>query len=139
MAKTVANMNGYAQTGVDPEFGRGSNPYDQMFGDANVKPNPCIGPINTPPFYAVAINCGDLGTKGGLKCDERARVVDAHGQPIPNLYAAGNQTGAPFGNWYPGAGATIGPAMVFGYVAANDIAARTGNQAKAKASALARA
>ena len=133
LVKTVANMNRYAETGVDPEFGRGSNPYDQMFGDANVKPNPCIGPINNAPYYAVAINCGDLGTKGGLKCDERARVVDGNGQPIPNLYAAGNQTGAPFGNWYPGAGATIGPAMVFGYVAANDIAARTGNQRKAGA------
>jgi 3-oxosteroid 1-dehydrogenase len=128
--KTVADMNEYARTGVDPQFGRGSNIYDQMFGDANVKPNPCLGPIDRPPFYAVAINCGDLGTKGGLKCDERARVVDDSGQPIPNLYAAGNQTGSPFGEWYPGAGATIGPAMTFGYIAANDIAERTGNLAK---------
>jgi 3-oxosteroid 1-dehydrogenase len=137
LKKTVANMNKYAETGVDPEFGRGGNPYDQMFGDANVKPNPCLGPIANAPYYAVAINCGDLGTKGGLKCDERARVVDAAGQPIPNLYAAGNQTGSPFGAWYPGAGATIGPAMVFGFVAANDIAARTGNQQKARGGAMA--
>ncbi len=135
LKKTVANMNTYAQTGVDPEFGRGSNPYDQMFGDANVKPNPCLGPIDNAPYYAVAINCGDLGTKGGLKCDEHARVVDEAGQPIPNLYAAGNQSGAPFGNWYPGAGATIGPAMVFGFIAAGDIAARTGNQTKSKTGA----
>lgn len=137
LTQTIANMNKYAETGVDPEFGRGGNPYDQMFGDANVKPNPCLGPINKAPYYAVAINCGDLGTKGGLKCDERARVVDGAGQPIPNLYAAGNQTNSPFGNWYPGAGATIGPAMVFGYVAANDIAARTGNQPKTKSGAMA--
>jgi len=124
LKKTVANMNAYAVTGVDPEFGRGSNIYDQMFGDANVKPNPCIGPIAAPPYYAVAINCGDLGTKGGLKADAHARVLDGNGRPIPNLYAAGNNSGSPFGNCYPGAGGTIGPAMTFGFVAANDIAAR---------------
>jgi len=128
LTKTVANMNQYAQTGVDPEFGRGSNIYDQMFGDANVKPNPCLGPIAKPPYYAVAINCGDLGTKGGLKADAAARVLDGSGRPIPNLYAAGNNSGSPFGNCYPGAGGTIGPAMTFGFVAANDIAARAGKQ-----------
>jgi 3-oxosteroid 1-dehydrogenase len=79
------------------------------------------------PFYAVPINNGDLGTKGGLKCDERARVVDGAGAPIAGLYAAGNNAGNPFGNCYPGAGATIGPAMTFGFVAANDIAMRAGN------------
>jgi 3-oxosteroid 1-dehydrogenase len=94
-----------------------------------VKPNPCIGPIEKGPFYAVPINLGDLGTKGGLKADAHARVIDDEGRPIPNLYAAGNASGSPFGNCYPGAGATIGPAMVFGFVAANDIAARTRNQA----------
>jgi 3-oxosteroid 1-dehydrogenase len=65
-----------------------------------------------------------LGTKGGLKADACARVLDGGGRPIPNLYAAGNASGSPFGNCYPGAGGTIGPAMTFGYVAANDIAAR---------------
>jgi len=129
LTKTVDNMNQYAKTGVDPEFGRGSNVYDQMFGDANVKPNPCLGPIAAPPYYAVAINCGDLGTKGGLKADASARVLDGNGRPIPNLYAAGNNSGSPFGNCYPGAGGTIGPAMTFGFVAANDIAARAGKQA----------
>jgi 3-oxosteroid 1-dehydrogenase len=128
LKKTVANMNQYAKTGVDLEFGRGSNAYDQMFGDANVKPNPCLGPIATPPYYAVAINCGDLGTKGGLKADARARVLDGSGQPIGNLYAAGNSSGSVFGNCYPGAGATIGPAMTFGYVAASDIAEQADKQ-----------
>jgi 3-oxosteroid 1-dehydrogenase len=128
LEKTVANMNQYARTGVDPEFGRGGNAYDQMFGDANVKPNPCIGPIATPPYYAVAINCGDLGTKGGLKADARARVLDGSGRPIANLYAAGNNSGSPFGNCYAGAGGTIGPAMAFGYVAASDIAEQAGKQ-----------
>ncbi len=74
------------------------------------------------------INNGDLGTKGGLRCDARARVLDTQGNPIPGLYAAGNCSGNPFGDCYPGAGATIGPAMTFAYVAANDIAERSGNQ-----------
>lgn len=132
LATTIANMNRYAGTGVDPEFNRGGNAYDQMFGDANVKPNPCLGPIDRPPYYAVAINLGDLGTKGGLKADVQARVLDGNGQPIPKLYAVGNNAGSPFGNCYPGAGATIGPAMTFGFVAANHIAARAGRQAPAR-------
>jgi 3-oxosteroid 1-dehydrogenase len=131
--RTVASMNGYAKTGIDPEFGRGMNPYDQMFGDPSSKPNPNIGPIDTAPYYAVPINNGDLGTKGGLRCDARARVLDQSGTPIPGLYAAGNNSGTPFGDTYPGAGATIGPGMTFGYVAANDIAERSGNQRAAEA------
>jgi 3-oxosteroid 1-dehydrogenase len=139
LRKTVDKMNDYAKNGVDPEFGRGSTIYDQMFGDANVKPNPCIGPIATPPYYAVAINCGDLGTKGGLKADAQARVLDSSGRPIPNLYAAGNNSGSPFGNCYPGAGGTIGPAMTFGFVAANDIAARASEQTRSVAKRAANA
>ncbi|WP_281256487.1 FAD-dependent oxidoreductase [Novosphingobium guangzhouense] len=126
--RTVANMNAYAKTGVDPEFGRGMNPYDRMFGDPASAPNPNLGPIDTAPFYAVPINNGDLGTKGGLRCDARARVLDGAGAPIPGLYAAGNNAGTPFGDTYPGAGATIGPGMTFGYVAANDIALRSANR-----------
>ena len=126
--RTVANMNAYAKTGVDPEFGRGMNAYDRMFGDPASTPNPNLGPIDTAPFYAVPINNGDLGTKGGLRCDARARVLDAAGDPIPGLYAAGNNAGTPFGDTYPGAGATIGPGMTFGYIAANDIAERSANR-----------
>lgn len=128
LRQTVSNMNEYAKTGVDPEFGRGMNIYDQFFGDPTVTPNPNLGRIDTAPFYAVPINNGDLGTKGGLRCDERARVLDGEGKPIPGLYAAGNNSGTPFGDVYPGAGATIGPAMTFAFVAANDIAERSGNQ-----------
>ena len=125
---TIAKNNEYAKTGVDSEFGKGMNIYDQFFGDPTVSPNPNIGPIDKAPFYAVPIHAGDLGTKGGLRCDERSRVLDGKGNPISGLYAAGNQAGTPFGNVYPGAGATIGPAMTFGYIAANDIAERSGNQ-----------
>ncbi|MGB3620573.1 MAG: FAD-dependent oxidoreductase [Ketobacter sp.] len=126
LRRAVADMNRYAQSGADPEFGRGSNAYDQMFGDANVQPNPCLGPIDTAPYYAVPINLGDLGTKGGLKANSKAQVVDDNDQPIAGLYAAGNNSGSPFGNLYPGAGGTIGPAATFGYVAANDIAVKAG-------------
>lgn len=122
LGRTIASMNAYARTGIDPEFHRGESAYDRNFGDPAVMPNPCLGPIEKPPFYAIPINLGDAGTKGGLKADARARVLDIEGNPIPGLYAAGNAAGSPFGNCYPGAGGTIGPAMVFGYIAANDIA-----------------
>ena len=128
LQQTINTMNRYAAMGEDPDFGRGGNDYDRMFGDPSVTPNPCLGAIAKAPFYAVPVNLGDLGTKGGLKADASARVLDENGQPIPNLYAAGNNSGSPFGNRYPGAGGTIGPAMTFGYVAANDIAARAAGQ-----------
>lgn len=134
LQQVVAKMNEYARTGIDPEFSRGSNAYDRTFGDANVQPNPCLGPIDRAPFYAIAINLGDLGTKGGLKADARARVLNKDGQAIPGLYAAGNASGSPFGNCYPGAGGTIGPAMVFGYIAANDIGAHAADASVAASS-----
>jgi len=137
LTRTISNLNQYARAGADPEFGRGGNAYDRFFGDPTSKPNPSLGPLERPPFYAVQINLGDLGTKGGLKTDARARVVRPDGSPIPNLYAAGNATGSPFGNCYPGAGGTIGPAMTFGYVAANEIAARAGKQLQPRPPAVA--
>jgi 3-oxosteroid 1-dehydrogenase len=132
LAKTVSNINDYARSGTDPQFGRGGNDYDRFFGDPTSKPNPSLGTIEAAPFYAVPINLGDLGTKGGLKADASARVLGGDGQPIPNLYAAGNASGSPFGNCYPGAGGTIGPALTFGYVAANDIAARAGEPSQSR-------
>jgi len=132
LKKTVADINDYARAGLDPQFGRGGNDYDRFFGDPTSKPNPSLGTIESTPFYAVAINLGDLGTKGGLKADAHARVLDQADRPIPNLYAAGNASGSPFGNCYPGAGGTIGPALTFGYVAANDIAARAADQSQVR-------
>ncbi|QIG80785.1 FAD-dependent oxidoreductase [Stakelama tenebrarum] len=129
----VKRMNDYAAKGEDPEFGRGSTIYDQAFGDPTCKPNPALGPIKKAPFYAIPVYLGDLGTKGGLKADDKARVCDGEGKPIPGLWAAGNAAGSPFGLNYPGAGGTIGPAMVFGYIAANDIASRASNRAPGEA------
>ncbi len=127
LQQTVANMNQYARSGTDEEFGRGSDDYDRFFGDARVQPNSCIGTIERGPFYAVPIVLGDMGTKGGLKADAQARVLDTNGVPIGGLYACGNASGAITGNCYPGAGGTIGPAMTFGFVAANAIAQTAGN------------
>jgi 3-oxosteroid 1-dehydrogenase len=88
-----------------------------------VTPNPCLGALRQAPFYAFKIVPGDLGTKGGMLTDARARVLRPDGTAIPGLYAAGNASAAVMGHSYAGAGSTIGPAMTFGYVAANDIAA----------------
>ena len=115
-------MNQYAASGDDKEFGKGSNTFDRYYGDVNVKPNPCLAPIAKPPFYAMRIDAGDIGTKGGLLTDEYARVLREDGQPIPGLYATGNTSAAVMGPSYPGAGSTLGPAMTFGYIAAHHLA-----------------
>ncbi|MER6944198.1 3-oxosteroid 1-dehydrogenase [Nonomuraea sp. NPDC000554] len=119
---TVTRFNGFALTGKDADFHRGDSVYDRYYADPYVKPNPCLAPLWLPPFYAFKIVPGDLGTKGGMRTDARARVLRADGSVIPGLYAAGNASGAVMGHSYAGAGSTIGPAMTFGYVAANDLA-----------------
>jgi len=126
LQQTVAKMNDYARTGIDPEFGRGSDAYDKFFGDPRVTPNTCLGAIDKPPYYAVPVILGDMGTKGGLKADAQARVLNVNGAPIAGLYAVGNASGSITGNCYPGAGGTIGPAMTFGFIAANAIAEGAG-------------
>ncbi|XBB69162.1 3-oxosteroid 1-dehydrogenase [Nocardioides sp. WV_118_6] len=119
---TVERFNGFARSGVDEDFHRGESAYDKYYSDPTVKPNCSLAPIEKGPFYAVKIVPGDLGTKGGLVTDERARVLREDGSVIPGLYAAGNVSAAVMGNTYPGPGGTIGPAIVFGYLAAEDLA-----------------
>ena len=119
---TVTRFNGFAETGVDADFHRGESAYDKYYSDPTVKPNPSLHVIDQGPFYAVQIVPGDLGTKGGLVTDEHARVLRPDGSRIPGLYAAGNVSSAVMGHTYPGPGGTIGPALVFGYLAAQDLA-----------------
>lgn len=119
---TVARMNGFAASGVDEDFGKGGNVFDTYYGDPTVKPNPCLAPIGEAPFYAVRIDAGDIGTKGGLVTDEHARVLRADGTCIAGLYAIGNTSASVMGASYPGAGSTLGPAMTFGYLAADHLA-----------------
>ncbi|MBD5802712.1 3-oxosteroid 1-dehydrogenase [Azoarcus sp. Aa7] len=123
LEETARKMNEYARTGLDADFARGGNVFDRYYGDSNVKPNPCLAPVQKGPFYAMRLDAGDIGTKGGLLTNEQAQVVREDGSPIPGLYAVGNCSAAVMGLGYPGAGATLGPAMTFGYVAANHIAA----------------
>lgn len=122
LQSSVAKMNEYAKTGVDLEFHKGETAIDRYYSDPSVKPNTCLGPIIKPPFYAVRMDAGEIGTKGGLVTDENACVLREDGSPIPGLYATGNTSAAVMGPTYAGAGSTLGPAMAFGYVAARHIA-----------------
>ncbi|MFD1959344.1 FAD-binding protein [Novosphingobium panipatense] len=114
------------------------NAYDRMFGDPASTPNPNLGPIDTAPSTPCPSTTA-ISAPRGLRCDAQARVLDGAGNAIPGLYAAGNNAASPFGDTYPGAGATIGPAMTFGYVAANAIAERAFNQRTAPHTACAEA
>jgi 3-oxosteroid 1-dehydrogenase len=122
LVKTVSRFNEFAAAGRDEDFGRGDSAYDRYYGDPR-RANPNLAPLARPPFYAVKIVPGDLGTKGGLSTDERARVIRADGTPVEGLFAAGNASASVMGHGYAGAGATIGPAMTFGYIAALTMAA----------------
>ena len=122
LVATVARFNGFARAGVDTDFGRGDSAYDRYYGDPTMK-NPNLDEIVKGPFYAIRCEAGDLGTKGGLVCDADSRVRREDGSVIRGLYATGNTSASVMGHEYAGAGATIGPAMVFGYIAANHIAA----------------
>jgi 3-oxosteroid 1-dehydrogenase len=124
LTATVQRFNGFAQSGHDEDFRRGQSAYDKYYGDPRNRPNPCLAPLEVAPFHAIRIVPGDLGTKGGLRTDTAARVLREDGSVIPGLYAAGNASAAVMGRTYAGPGATIGPAMTFGYLAALDIAAK---------------
>ena len=115
---TVERFNGMAKAGKDEDYGRGESASDRYYGDPRVQPNPCMAPLTEAPFYAIPLFPGDLGTKGGLVIDTDARVLDEAGAPIPGLYAAGNSSASIMGRTYPGAGGTIGPALCFGFLAA---------------------
>lgn len=115
---TVVRFNGFVAAGVDADFHKGETTYDRNNGDASVQPNPCLGPIATPPFYAVPVYPTPLGTSRGLMTDADARALDAGGAPIPGLYVCGNDMQSAFGGEYPGAGAQLGQAMTFAWLAA---------------------
>jgi len=120
----VAKNNRFAQTGKDEDFGRGDALLDRYYSDARVTPNPNLAPIETAPFYAIRVYPGDLGTKGGLVTDPDGRVLREDGAAIDGLYATGNCASAVMGDTYPGAGGTIGPAMTFGWRAAEHACGR---------------
>lgn len=127
LADTVRRHNEFARGGRDADFGKGSNAYDLANGDPEHAPNPCLGPIERPPFFAVAVVPTPLGTSLGLRTSVDAEVLDGDGRPIAGLYACGNDMHTFVGGEYPGAGAQLGPAMTFGFLAARH-AARQANR-----------
>jgi 3-oxosteroid 1-dehydrogenase len=124
--ETARRFNELARKGHDDDFNRGDSVYDNYYGDPTL-PNPNLYPIGDPPYYAFRIVLGDLGTSGGLLTDEHARVLRSDGTVVPGLYAVGNTSAAVMGRSYAGAGATIGPAMTFGFVAAKHLATQALN------------
>jgi succinate dehydrogenase/fumarate reductase flavoprotein subunit len=122
LRNTVATYNTTATKGNDPQFGRGSSAFNRYLADPNHKPNPCVGPIERGPFYAVKLVMGDLGTFDGLKTDVVGHVLDARGEPIKSLFAVGNDRASVMGGSYPGAGITLGPIMTFGYITGRHLA-----------------
>ncbi|MEZ0341101.1 3-ketosteroid-delta-1-dehydrogenase [Mycobacterium sp. pV006] len=121
---TMTRFNSLADAGTDDDFGRGTSAYDRYYGDPTITPNPNLRPLGPGPYYAVRVVLSDLGTCGGLRADARARVLREDGSTIGGLYAIGNTAANAFGKSYPGAGATIGQGVVFGYIAAHHAAGR---------------
>jgi 3-oxosteroid 1-dehydrogenase len=128
LARTLAAWNDNVAHETDPEFGRGSSAYDGYWGDdkATTEAGRTLGPIDMPPYYAVPVSIGAMGTKGGPRTDSDGRVLHVSGAVIPGLYAAGNAMAGATGKAYGGAGGTLGPAMVFGYRAGMAVVARDG-------------
>ncbi|AVL99605.1 3-oxosteroid 1-dehydrogenase [Gordonia iterans] len=124
LLSTTERFNRFALNGKDDDFARGESGYDHYYGDLTNKPNPSLGPVDHAPFYAVKMVPGDLGTKGGVDTDADGRALRADGSVIEGLYAAGNTSAPVMGHTYAGPGATIGPALVFGYLAALDAAGK---------------
>jgi succinate dehydrogenase/fumarate reductase flavoprotein subunit len=117
LERTVARHNEFARIGVDLDFGKGGDAYQQNLGDPAHRPNPCLGPLDAPPFYGLRVYPGDIGASIGLVTDESARVLRADDRPVPGLYACGNDMDSLMAGTYPGPGITLGPAMTFGYLA----------------------
>jgi succinate dehydrogenase/fumarate reductase flavoprotein subunit len=125
LEETITRFNEFAEKGEDPDFHRGESIYDHYNGDREHSGAAAtLGPLSSPPFYAIRVYAGALGTKGGARTNEHAQVVDVWGKVIPGLYAAGNAMAGITGMAYPGAGGTIGPALTFGYIAGRHAARR---------------
>jgi succinate dehydrogenase/fumarate reductase flavoprotein subunit len=124
---TVARWNELSARGEDADFGRGRSAHDRWWGDPSLGDGPqtTLGPLDTAPFYAVQVYSGVLGTKGGPRTDGNGQVLDVDGRLIAGLYAAGNAMGSVMGMTYGGAGGTLGPALVFGYLAGRHAAEAT--------------
>jgi hypothetical protein len=118
LTQSVANNNAFALTGVDTQFQRGVTAYQHNIGDAVAGgPNPNLGAMTEAPYYAVKLYPGDIGAAQGLQTNAHAQVLKAQGQVIEGLYAVGNDMNSIMGGVYPAPGITIGPGLVFAYLA----------------------
>jgi len=122
LERTIGEFNGPARRGEDPSFQRGADAYQRFNGSPDHKPNPCVAPLDKPPFYAVRVIPSELGTFAGIRTNASAQVIDSDSRPIAGLYAVGNDAASVMGGTYPAAGITIGPAMTFGYIAGRHLA-----------------
>jgi 3-oxosteroid 1-dehydrogenase len=123
---SVEHWNAMVAAGCDDEFHRGEAAHDTWWGDPTCKgrPEATLGPLDKAPFFALEVKSGTIGTKGGPRVDPNANVLDVDGNPIPGLYAAGNAMGSAMGMTYGGPGGTLGPAMVFGFLAGRHAAGK---------------
>jgi len=124
LTETVARLNRFAETGEDDDFQRGTTVYQRANGDPAHGPNPTLGPVGTPPFYAIRLWPGDIGSAIGLVTDTDARMLDQDGAPLGGLYACGNDMHSVMGGVYPAPGINLGPAIAFAYLAARHAAGR---------------
>lgn len=121
LVRSARRFSEFARAGEDPDFGRGVSLWDRARGgDPAHRPSPTLGSIEVAPFYAMPFKASFLGTKGGARTNARAQVLDASGEPIPGLYAAGNVMANSFGSKGVGAGTTLGPCLTWGYIAGMD-------------------
>ncbi len=126
---TIDRYNRFARDGNDPDFHRGESIFDQVSGDAEHKPNPCVGPIDAAPYYAIRVFAGCVGTFAGLRANGHAQVETADGVPIEGLYVVGNDMASITGGDYVAGGCTLGPGMTFGYLAARHALGLSGDEA----------
>jgi len=134
LRETIRRFNQFAVSGVDKDFARGTEDSDRQEyyvasmpreGTSALSPssarNPTMRPFTSEgPYYAMIVGNGILDTNGGPVINAKAQVVDYQKHPIPGLYGAGNCIASPSREAYFGPGGTIGPAMAFGYIAANN-------------------
>jgi succinate dehydrogenase/fumarate reductase flavoprotein subunit len=135
LRETVRRSNEYARTGIDLDFAKGETELNRFNGDPAHGPNPCLGPIEAPPFCAMQVWPAEIACSTGLATDEDARVIDRGGRPIPGLYACGNDMASIMSGTYAGPGITLGPAIVFAYRAARHAAARASHGSENRGSA----
>ncbi|MEZ2721327.1 FAD-dependent oxidoreductase [Paenalcaligenes hominis] len=122
LINSAKQFNDAARLGVDTAFAKGSTSYNRYLGDPDHGPNPCLGTLEQGPFYAVKVYPGDIGTAHGLDCNEKGQVLNAQAEPIPSLYAVGNDMQSIMGGCYPGPGITLGPALTFGWLVGRQLA-----------------